>query len=80
MNPNKALREKGDFTEIAAFMRQAGEAVVSSIVINPPVRSLDLGSGEELHQQLLELAKSQNQSKNGGTFIPASFLRVTVAR
>ena len=28
MNPNKALWEKGDFTEIAAFMRQSGEAVV----------------------------------------------------
>jgi len=27
MNPNKALWEKGDFSEIAAFMRQSGEAV-----------------------------------------------------
>ena len=27
MNPNKALWEKGDFTEIAAFMRESGEAV-----------------------------------------------------
>jgi len=26
----------------------------------------------------LELAKAQNQSKNGGTSIPAAFLRVTV--
>ncbi len=26
MNPNKALWEKGDFTEIAALMRQSGEA------------------------------------------------------
>ena len=31
MNPNKALWEKGDFTKIAAFMRQSGEAVVKSI-------------------------------------------------
>ena len=31
MNPNKALWEKGDFTEIAAFMRQSGEAVVQSL-------------------------------------------------
>lgn len=30
MNPNKALWEKGDFTEIAALMRQSGEAVVKS--------------------------------------------------
>jgi len=27
MNPNKALWEKGDFTEIAAFMRQSGVTV-----------------------------------------------------
>ena len=33
MNPNQALWEKGDFTHIAAFMRQSGEAVVESIGI-----------------------------------------------
>ena len=37
------------------------------------------GRVEELHRQLVDLAKSQNQSANGGTFIPATFLRVTVA-
>jgi hypothetical protein len=36
------------------------------------------GKEEELHNQLLELAKGQNQDSNGGTFIPATFLRVTV--
>jgi len=46
MNPNKALWEKGDFTEIAAFMRESGEAVVKSLGIEPPVRALDLGSGD----------------------------------
>ena len=46
MNPNKALWEKGDFTEIAAFMRQSGEAVVESIGITPPLRALDLGCGD----------------------------------
>jgi SAM-dependent methyltransferase len=45
-NPNKALWEKGDFTEIAAFMRQSGEAVVHSLRITPPLRVLDLGSGD----------------------------------
>jgi ubiquinone/menaquinone biosynthesis C-methylase UbiE len=45
-NPNKALWEKGDFTEIAAFMRQSGEAVVQSIGITPPLRTLDLGCGD----------------------------------
>src|SRR6266851_4714228 len=46
MNPNKALWEKGDFTEIAAFMRQSGEAVVQSIGITAPLRVLDLGCGD----------------------------------
>jgi len=36
------------------------------------------GKEEELHNQLLELAKAQNRDTNGGTFIPATFLRVTV--
>ncbi len=46
MNPNKALWEKGDFTQIAAFMRHSGEAVVQSLPIKPPVRVLDLGCGD----------------------------------
>jgi ubiquinone/menaquinone biosynthesis C-methylase UbiE len=46
VNPNKALWEKGDFTEIAAFMRQSGEAVVQTIGIEPPLRVLDLGCGD----------------------------------
>jgi len=37
------------------------------------------GREEELHNQLLELAKSQNKNSNGGTHIPATFLRVTVS-
>jgi ubiquinone/menaquinone biosynthesis C-methylase UbiE len=46
MNPNKALWEKGDFTEIAALMRQSGEAVVKSLEITTPLRVLDLGCGD----------------------------------
>src|SRR5438270_144346 len=45
-NPNQALWEKGDFTEIAAFMRQSGEAVVESLGVTPPLRVLDLGCGD----------------------------------
>jgi len=45
-NPNQALWEKGDFTEIAAFMRQSGEAVVESLRVAPPLRALDLGCGD----------------------------------
>ena len=46
VNPNKALWEKGDFTEIAALMRQSGEAVVKSLGITTPMRALDLGCGD----------------------------------
>ena len=46
MNPNKALWEKGDFTEIAALMRESGEALVKSLDIKPPLRALDLGCGD----------------------------------
>src|SRR5207247_11349413 len=46
MNPNKELWEKGDFTEIAAFMRQSGEVLVNSLGITTPMRILDVGCGD----------------------------------
>ena len=46
MNPNQALWEKGDFTKIAALMRQSGEALVNSLDMKPPVQVLDLGCGD----------------------------------
>src|SRR5947209_19794198 len=46
MNSNKALWEKGDFTAIAAFMRESGETVVESLRVRPPLRALDLGCGD----------------------------------
>src|SRR6476646_8181173 len=46
VNSNKALWEKGDFTEIAAFMRRSGEAVVNSLGVRPSMRVLDLGCGD----------------------------------
>src|SRR5436190_2258450 len=45
-NPNKALWEKGDFTQIAASMRLSGEALVRSLGVKPPLRILDLGCGD----------------------------------
>ena len=36
------------------------------------------GTEEELYRQLVELANAKNEDKDGGTSIPASFLRVTV--
>src|SRR5262245_23217023 len=46
MNPNKALWEKGDFTQIAGLMRQSGETLVASLGVKPPLRALDLGCGD----------------------------------
>lgn len=46
MNPSRALWEKGDFSEIAAFMRHSGEALVESLGIKPGMRALDLGCGD----------------------------------
>jgi SAM-dependent methyltransferase len=46
INANKALWEKGDFTQIAASMRESGEALVATLGITPGVRVLDLGCGD----------------------------------
>src|SRR3954453_109825 len=46
MNPNKALWEKGDFTRIAATMRESGEALVRKIGVEPGMKVLDLGCGD----------------------------------
>ena len=46
MNPNKALWEKGDFTRIAATMRENGESLAKSFGITRGMRVLDLGCGD----------------------------------
>jgi SAM-dependent methyltransferase len=46
MNPNKALWEKGDFTRIAATMRDSGEALVQRIGMSKGLKVLDLGCGD----------------------------------
>jgi SAM-dependent methyltransferase len=45
-NPNKVLWEKGDFTAIAALMRQSGESFIKSLGVAPSLRVLDLGCGD----------------------------------
>src|SRR6186713_1203436 len=45
-NPNQILWEKGDFTRIAATMRQSGDAFVSKLGIKAGQRVLDLGCGD----------------------------------
>ena len=46
MNANKALWEKGDFTRIAASMRESGEALVGALGITNGLKVLDLGCGD----------------------------------
>lgn len=46
VNPNKALWEKGDFTKIAASMRESGEEVSRSLGITSGMKVLDLGCGD----------------------------------
>jgi ubiquinone/menaquinone biosynthesis C-methylase UbiE len=46
MNPNKALWEKGDFTQIADTMRESGTALVSRLGIKKGLDVLDLGCGD----------------------------------
>ena len=46
VNPNKALWEKGDFTRIAASMRESGEALVGKLAVTKGLKVLDLGCGD----------------------------------
>jgi SAM-dependent methyltransferase len=46
MNPNKALWEKGDFTRIAATMRESGDALIESLGVTRGLKVLDLGCGD----------------------------------
>jgi SAM-dependent methyltransferase len=46
MNPNQALWEKGDFTRIAATMRESGEQLVDQLGIASGLKVLDLGCGD----------------------------------
>src|SRR5881296_1076427 len=46
MNPNKALWEKGNFTRIAATMRESGEALVQRLGITKGLKVLELGCGD----------------------------------
>jgi len=46
INPNKVLWEKGDFTRIAASMRESGELLVDQFGITKGLKVLDLGCGD----------------------------------
>ena len=46
MNANQALWEKGDFTRIAASMRNSGETFAKTLNVRPGMRVLDVGCGD----------------------------------
>ncbi len=46
LHPNKVLWEKGDFTQLAATMRESGENLISQLGIAKGVKILDLGCGD----------------------------------
>lgn len=46
VNPNRLLWEKGDFTRIAAAMRDSGDALIESLGVGPGLDVLDLGCGD----------------------------------
>ena len=67
MNRNNALCEKGDSARIAVLLRESGEALVKSLGIMAPLRVLDLSHGDGA------------TGTDGGTSMPATFLRVLVS-
>lgn len=46
VNPNKALWEKGDFTRLAATMRESGEKLAAQFNISKGMNVLDVGCGD----------------------------------
>ena len=46
ISPNQALWEKGDFTRLAATMRESGDTFVGQLGIKPGLKVLDLGCGD----------------------------------
>ena len=45
-NPNQALWERGDFTRIAATMRESAEALVAKLGVREGLKVLDVGAGD----------------------------------
>lgn len=45
-NPNRALWEKGDFTQVARCMRESGDALIAELGVGPGMDVLDLGCGD----------------------------------
>lgn len=46
MNPNRELWEKGDFSKLAATMRDSADQLIEGLGITPGMRALDLACGD----------------------------------
>ena len=46
MNPNRELWEKGDFSKLAATMRDSADRLVEELGITPGIKALDLACGD----------------------------------
>src|SRR5205085_10355238 len=83
MNPNQMLWEKGDFTRIAASMRESGEALVQRLGVTKGLKVLDLGSGDgttalpaaKLGADVLAVDIAQNLVETGNKRAAAQGLR-----
>lgn len=86
MNPNQALWEKGDFTQISSLAQASGERRVASLGVVPSLRVLDPGCGDgttavplaRLGAQLNAFSSAQNTAVDGGIAIAATFMKGTV--
>src|SRR3546814_19934606 len=45
INPNRAMWEKGDFTRLAATMRDSGNALIATLDVATGMDVIDLGCG-----------------------------------
>ena len=77
MNPNQALWEKGDFTRIAASMRESGEALVDRIGITEGLEVLDLGCGDGT--TAIPAARVAGPTCSASTSLGTSWMRATSA-
>ena len=62
VNPNKALWEKGDFTRIAATMRESGEALVQRLGITKGAK----GARPRMRRWHDGIARGQTRSGRAG--------------
>ena len=87
MNPNKALWEKGDFTQLAATMRESGDELVASLGVEKGMDVLDLGCGDgttalpaaERGANVLGVDNAANLVAAAGLALPQLDLRISVS-